>query len=132
MEDCAMKPSQVQMYSGFKICSDLEPKQKCFSLRRYNKGVYDDVFHEHVPRHRITQDNSIEMMKALVLRHEEFVAPFILRCYLNNRGREPEATNLPRFFVEYPEPGVIRKYCCSNNFQAWKDEIIAPEKFRQS
>lgn len=118
------------MYSGFQLCNDMEPKQKCFRLRRYNQGVFDDIFHEHVPKHRISLDSAIELMKVLVLRHSEVAAPYILRCYLNSRGREPQALDPFRCDVEYPEPGVIRRYCSSNNVQAWMDEVIDPGKFR--
>jgi hypothetical protein len=72
----------------------------------------------------------MEMMKALVLRYEEVEAPCILRCYLNNHGREPAACNPFQVHVEYPEPGVIRKYC-GTNVQAWLDTVIAPGQFRQ-
>jgi hypothetical protein len=129
-ETDATKPKKDQMYSGFQLCNDIEPKQKCFRLRRYNQGVFEDVFHEHIPKHRISLDSSIEMMKALVLRYEEFAAPYIIRCYLNSRGRNPAAINLLRIVIEYPEPGVIRRYC-GNDVQVWMDEVIAPEKFRQ-
>jgi hypothetical protein len=125
-----MKPKEDQMHSRFQLCKDIEPKQKCFRLRRYNQGVFDDVFHEHVPKHRISLDSGIEMMKALVLRHEEFAAPYILRCYLNSQGRSPEALDLLKIVVEYPEPGVIRRYI-GHNIQAWMDEVIDPGKFRQ-
>ncbi|SRR5712692_290184 len=125
-----MKPKEDQMYSHFLLCKDIEPKQKCFRLRRYNQGVFDDVFHEHVPEHRISLDRGIEMMKALVLRHGEFAAPYILRCYLNSRGRDPEAYHF-QINIDYPEPGVIRRYCGSYNVQAWMDEVIVPGKFRQ-
>lgn len=120
-----------KMYSGFQLCPDIDPKQKCFRLRRYNEGLFDEIFHEHVPNHRITIDSAIEMLKALVLRHEEFSASHILRCYLNSRRGSPEALRILRIDVEYPEPGVIRRYCCSNNFNAWMDEVIIPAKFRK-
>ena len=119
------------MYSGYKLCNDLEPKQKCFRLQQYNEGIFDDVFHEHVPRRRISQRSGIEMIRALVLRYNEFAAPYILRCYLNSRGRDPEAIPLLRIVIEYPEPGVLRRYCCSNHFQAWMDEVVGPGEFRQ-
>jgi len=126
-----MKSEEHQMYSGFKICNDIEPKQRCFRLRRYNQGVFDDIFHEHVPKYRISLDSGIEIMKALVMRYEEFTASYILRCYLNSRGQDPEAIPLLRIVVEYPESGVIRRYCGSSDIQAWMDEVIDPGKFRQ-
>lgn len=124
-----MKPKEDQMYSHFQLCKDIEPKQKCFRLRRYNQGVFEDVFHEHVSKHRISLDSAKEMMKALVLRHEEVTAQHILRCYLN-KGRNPKALDHLKIVVGYPEPGVIRRYI-GHNIQAWMDEVIDPGKFRQ-
>jgi hypothetical protein len=106
---------------------------KCIRLRKYNHGQgdpYSELFHEHFPGHRISEDASIEMMKALVLRYEEVEASYILRCHLNKRGHEPEScADSLRITVEYPERGVIRKYC-GTNIQAWLDTVIVPEKFR--
>ncbi|MBZ5590657.1 MAG: hypothetical protein LAP39_00360 [Acidobacteriia bacterium] len=102
-------------------------------MRKYNHGQgdpYSELFHEHFPGHRISEEASIEMMKALVLRYEEVEASYILRCYLNKRGREPESYDPFRITVEYPEAGVIRKYC-GTNIQAWLDTVIAPQQFRQ-
>jgi hypothetical protein len=129
-EVCSTNPKEDQTYSRFQLCNDMEPKEKCFRLRRYNQGVFEDVFHEHVLKHRISLDRGIEMMKALVLRHGEFAALYILRCYLNSRGRDPEAYHF-QINIKYPEPGVIRRYCGSYNVQAWMDEVIVPGKFRQ-
>ncbi len=117
------------MYTRFQLCSDLKPKQKCFKLRRYNEGLFEDVFHEHVPNHRVSLDDALAMMRTLVLRYEGHEASSILRHYLNTRGRKPSARHL-RFDVEYPEPGVIRRYCSSNHIHAWMDEVISPEQFR--
>ena len=120
-----------EMYSGVQLCNDLKPKQRCFRLRKYNEGTFDDIFHEHVPDRRISAGNAREMMKALVLRYEEAHAERILRSYLNSRRGSPAACNPFQITVEYPEPGVMRTYC-GTNVQAWMDEVIAPGKFRPS
>jgi hypothetical protein len=70
------------------------------------------------------------MMRALVLRYQGVEASYILRCYLNKRGREPEAYDPFQIRIEYPEPGVIRRYC-GGDIQAWLDTVITPEQFRQ-
>lgn len=123
---------KANMYSGFQLCPDLKLKEKCFRLRRYNEGVFDDLFHEHVPRHRISLDDAIDMMKALVVRYNAYEAPYILRSYLNNRGYNPEAVKTLQIVVEYPERGVMRRYCSSSHVQAWMDEIIVPQQFRKT
>src|SRR5258707_1186281 len=124
------KAKAVSLYTGFKIFEDLKPKQRCFRLRQYKERLFVDGFPEHIPRRRISADNAIEMMKALVLRYEGYEAPYILTCYLNSRGKEPAARSL-QFHVDYPEPGVIRRHCSSNNITVWMDEVIVPAKFRR-
>ncbi len=121
------------MYSGVQICKTLMPNMKCIRLRKYNHGQgdpFNELFREHIPGHRISADASIEMMKALVLRYEEVDASYILHCYVNNRGRDPAFHDPFRINIEYPEPGVLRKYC-GINVQAWLDTVIAPEQFRK-
>src|SRR5580693_6829640 len=110
MTEAGAKP----LYSAFLICPTLTPDMKCIRLRKYNHGrgeLFAELFHEHCPKHRISEDASTEMLRALVLRYEQADAAYILRSYLNKRGREPQAYNPFRMTVEYPEPGVIRKYC---------------------
>jgi hypothetical protein len=122
------------IYTGFQPCPTLLPKMKCIRLRRYNHGQGDpftELFHEHFPGYRMSEDASTEMMKALVLRYEEVEAPHILRCYLNKRGHDPKSSSdLFTITVEYPEPGVMRKYC-GTDIQAWIDTVIDPKGFRQ-
>jgi len=123
------------LYSGFQPCPTLTPKMKCVRLRKYNHDhskdeLFTELFHEHCPKHRIGRDASIEMLKALVLRYDDVGAPYILRCYINKRGREPQAHNPFQINVEYPEPGVIRIYC-GTDIHAWIDTVIAPEQFRR-
>ena len=119
------------MYSGFQLCARLEPGEKCFRLRKYEQGEFIELFHEHVPAHRISQDNAMAALKSLVLRYQEAEAGRILRHYLNGRGSSPKAEDhYCLFHVEYPEPGVIRKYC-GINIEAWMDEVIDPGKFRE-
>ncbi len=122
--------TQGQIYSDFQICDKLKANEKCFRLQRYNEGKFDDLFHEHVPKHRISRDNALEVMKSLVARYSEWTAPHILRSYLNKRGKEPRAIQSFQVQIEYPEPGVLRKYCCGSNVDAWVDEVIAPDMFR--
>jgi hypothetical protein len=119
------------MYSRFEICGTLAPAAKCIRLRKRRGDAWSELFHEHFPRHRISEFASIEMMKALVLRYKEAEAPYILRCYLNRRGRVFNACDPFQVWVEYPEPGVIRTYC-GTDIQAWLDTVIAPEEFRQT
>ena len=105
----------------------------CIYLRKYNHGhgdPYTELYHAHFPKHRLSEDASLELMRALVVRYEGFEAPYIVRCYLNDRGREPEASGVLRITIEYPEPGVVRRYC-GTDVQAWIDTVVDPDKFRR-
>lgn len=119
-----------KMYSGCRICSALIANEKCFCLYEYKEGNYNEIFHQHVPKHRISGDGAVEFMKALVVRHSALGDPEILRCYLNQRGKSPSAILLGQVVVEYPESGVLRKYYSCGNTSAWYDEVIIPTKFR--
>ena len=119
------------MYTGFQLCTDLEPKIRCIRLRRYQSGQFEELHHEHVPAHRLSEGNCMEMMKALVLRFSEAGAERIVRSYLNQRGHEPRAVDPFQIVVEYPEPGVLRKHC-GTNVQAWSDIVISPGSFRHA
>jgi hypothetical protein len=116
------------------LCPKLKPKERCIRLRQYNHGDgerYIELFHGHIPRHRISEDAAIEMMKALVLCHQKAESSYVMRCYLNDRGKEPKACDPFNIYAEPPEPGVHRIYCGAD-LQAWVDTVVAPELFRQS
>jgi hypothetical protein len=119
------------MYTHYEICSQLKPKVRCFRLRRYKEGIYDKLFHEHVPQHRIGVDDSLAMMKALVLRFNQSGADRILRAYLNRRDHKPESIDV-RYEVEYPEPGVMRRCVIDGSVIAWMDEVLLSDTFRQT
>ena len=119
------------MYSGFQLCETLKPKERCIRLRAYNEGRFDDMYHEHIPVHRLGDVACIEMMKALVVRFSGVSAEYMVRNYLNTRRGRPLRADEFRFHIEYPEPGVIRRYC-GTNVQTWTDRVIIRAKFRQS
>jgi hypothetical protein len=118
------------MFTGFQICSDLRPKQKCFRLREYDEGIFKDIFHEHIPKHRISEDNAFVFMKMLVVKYSSLGDFEILRSYMNSIGKEPSAIQLGRWQVEYPEPGVLRRYFDAGNIHAWYDKVVDESCFR--
>lgn len=118
------------MYTNYKVCSTLKANEKCFRLHKYDEGNFNEIFHEHVPNHRISGDNAIEFMKALIIKHSAFDDSQILRTYLNKRDKKPSAIKLGQVIIEYPEPGVLRIYYSSGNISAWHDEVISKLVFR--
>ena len=118
-------------YSGVSLCPDLRPKQKCFRVQRYNQGRFQDEFHEHVPRHRMTVDRATEAIRALVIRFANVQGSVILQSLLTKRGTSPRAGNMLDVHVDYPEPGVLRK-ACGGDVIAWVDEVVDEVTFRQT
>ncbi len=122
--------SESNLYTGYKICKGLKANEKCFRLHEYNEGEFHELFHEHIPKHRISADNAGEFMKTLVVRHSSLGDPEILRTYLKKRGKNPAAIEFGQVVIEYPEPGVLRKYFSCGNTSAWFDEVISTAQFR--
>ena len=120
-----------KLYSGVQLCATLKAKQKCFRILKYREGTYVEIFHEHVPKHRISNDNAIAWMKTLIVKHRSLGDSDILRGYLNRRGKKPSAMEFGRIYVEFPEPGVLRKYLSHANTCIFVDEVINPDKFRR-
>ena len=119
------------LYSGVQLCVTLKAKQKCFRILKYREGTFAEIFHEHVPKHRISNDNAIACMKTLIARHRSLGDFDVLRGYLNKRGKKPSAMEFGQVHVEYPEPGVLRKYLSHFNTTIFVDEVISPDKFRR-
>jgi hypothetical protein len=117
------------MSSGFQICEHLKPNELCVRLRKYQNMQYEELFHEHVPKYRISQDEMISMLRALVVSRAGFSPEHIMHCFLNGRGRNPIADGSLSIVGEYPEPGVRRRYC-GGDVHGWVDEVINPAAFR--
>jgi hypothetical protein len=123
--------AKKDMNSGFKICSELKVKEKCFRLQIYDQGEVKELFHEHVPKYRISSPNAVAFMKALIIKYSSLRDPEILKTYLNSKAKEPSAINLCKAHIEYPEPGVFRKYFSGGDITAWVDEVVSPNEFRR-
>lgn len=118
------------MYTGFEICKTLKSYEKCILLREYKSGVFHTHFHKHIPSNRLSVDGAFEFLKTLIVKYSSLGDSEILRCYLNKRKGSPESIQLLTSAVEYPEPGVIRKYFSHGDLSSWYDEVIDKSKFR--
>jgi hypothetical protein len=116
------------MYENFKICPNLRPKEKCFRVQQYSGGKVVELFHEHVPSHRISQDAEIDALRCLV--GQCWNSLYVLHSRLNERRGGP--AHYPKLLsqVTYPEPGVIRRYFSSGDTTAWLDQVINLGTFR--
>jgi hypothetical protein len=126
-------PHATAPYENFELCPTLTSKVRCFRVRTYKEGIFSEVAHEHVPAPRLSQDRSLEVLRALVARFAEWPAVYVVRSHLNDRGRSPQT--YPGFLhsTNYPEAGVLRHYVSSSNVTAWGvDAVVSPASFRSS
>jgi hypothetical protein len=117
------------MYDGYKLCPDLKAKEICIVVEEYHEGNFYPRFHEHIPKHRISDENLRAMLQALVLKFQNNEPLTIVRSFLNKRGKDPSCF-APMWNVTRPERGVLRKHCGSD-VCAWSDQVIAPWDFRK-
>ena len=108
-----------------------QPREKCIKLREYREGHFHEVFHEHIPAHKLAEAAIPALLQALVLRHKQASAREILQSYLTRRGRLAKTDHPLKIIVEYPEAAVIRRYC-GRNVQAWIDSVTNEGDFRPS
>jgi hypothetical protein len=114
-------------YDRYKLCEALKPKEYCVVVEQYKAGIFERIFHEHMPAHRLSEE-SLRLLPALVMKFEEAAPETILRSHLNDRGGIQPRVSF-RWHVNYPEPGVLRKYCGTDTC-AWVDCVILADQFR--
>lgn len=118
------------MYENYKLCDKLKPREICLVVAQYERGIFKRKFHDHVPRSRLSNDERINLLRALVVKFSGISAETIVRCHLNAKGKTPPADRGLRIVVAYPERGVMRSYCGTNT-KSWSDEVIQSDKFRR-
>jgi hypothetical protein len=124
--------TQADIYTGDQLCADLRPLQRCFRCARYKEGHITEVFHEHVPSHRLSQASALEVLRTLSSHSAGWPPVYILHSALNKRSGEPVRS--PGFItdVSYPEPGVVRYTVSAGDGWAWVDRVVLPDSFRNS
>lgn len=125
-----MSKNEIEMYTNHMLCVDLEVGEICFRSFRYNDGEVAEIFHEHVPKHRIFKNSANEALRALVDQAARSPAVFVLHSRLNSRKGGPECYPGFTFNMSYPEPGVARQTFSGRNAWAWSDSVVLPELFR--
>ena len=125
-------PEAPKLHTGDHVCPDLAVRQVCFCVREYKEGLFQNVFHHHVPAHRISQERTHEALRSLVARYSEWPGEWVLNSLLNNRGREPQRYPGFTHHVSYPEAGVLRHTVSSTRLHAWCDTVISKQTFRSS
>jgi hypothetical protein len=122
--------ANTSIYSGSDLCNELRVGEVCFRSKEYTEGEVRELFHEHLPKYRISEDNAMSAARALLAKYRSLSDTDILRSHLNKRGQNPHAVTLGTVHVDYPEPGVLRK--CLSYRDKWIifDQVISPDKFR--
>ena len=117
------------IYERHDLCNDLAPAVMCFRSKTYANGEHTNELHEHVPAHRISQEDAVSTLRSLVARFAGWSGESIIHSNLNARSGGPDCS--PGFVhrITYPQPGVLRHYVSSGNTQAWFDKVISPEQF---
>lgn len=117
------------IHENFELCPDLIPGQVCFRTKIYQGGIYSDLFHDHIPAYRISQDGALEVLRSLIASYSNWSGGYILQSTLNKRGNDPAC--YPGFVhhTSYPCPGVMRRYTSSGNTIAWFDKVISTSAF---
>jgi len=119
-----------QHYDGQQLCDTLIAGQMCFRADVYRSGVFNMVFHEHIPAHRISEARANEVLRSLAARYSDWLGKFILQSHLNQRGQEPAF--YPGFVhhLSYPEPGVVRTMVSTPTAHAWRDAVVSKANSR--
>ncbi len=107
--------------SNFLVCKTLELKQRCFRVRLYNDGEYEEIFHEHIPYNRMSKDNAVDFMRALIVKHSGWLDTHILKLYVNRRRGEPYRSNDIRIHHESVTPEISRVYCTALHIEVMMD-----------
>ena len=97
---------------------------------KYVEGRFEDVCHEHVPAHRMSDEAAREALRSIVARFSDWPGQFIVRSLLNRRTGEPSCYPGFRYHTAYPEPGAIRQYIAGTAINAWYDSALSREPFR--
>ncbi len=118
------------MHTSYRVCSRLKSSERCFRLFEYNDGEFVELFHEHVPNHRISSDEAFQFTRALLIKYSALGDREILRTFVNNRSGNPEKIQLIVGHTEFPEAGVFRRYFNSSPYMAWIDEVTDKSRFR--
>lgn len=119
------------MCDGYKICPTLQEGEKCVRVQKYDQGRIRELFHEHVPSHRISDDQLHDTLKALIGLFGGWSAEAVLHSRLNNRkGGQVRSPNFI-YHETYPEKGVLRIYLSSGDITTWFDSVVQPSAFEK-
>jgi hypothetical protein len=113
------------------LCPELVAKQICFRGTQIIDGMPTEVFHFHVPQHRLSEDDCAEAIRTHVAMLEEWGPEWVVHSLMNKRAGGPERYPGHRIHVEYPERGSMRFTAHATNAWAWYEKVIDSDRFRK-
>jgi hypothetical protein len=113
------------------ICKTQSENEECIRVVKYEDGKWSDLFHAHIPRRRLNNDDKHSLLRALVIRHYPMNPDQIVRSYFNKacRNKPPRSTALDIHTETVLEAGILRRYC-GQNVIALLDEVVGVDKFK--
>ncbi len=126
-----MPSGHEEIYSRDDLCLTLGGTEKCIRVKTYDQGKVEQVFHEHIPAYRLSQDSEFEALRSLVAKYSKWSGIFILHSLLNNRRGGPSKFPGMTHHTSYPEEGVLRHTISTGQAWAWSDTVIVKDKFRK-
>jgi len=118
-------------FKQHKVCATLVPAEICIVVEQFQRGISNQIFHQHVPRHRISKLQLTNLLRVLVVQFSKLNSETVVLSFLNKRGSKPPRGTCLDFHVEYNEPGVKRSYC-GGDIMAWSDEVVFAADFRET
>ncbi len=111
-----------------KVCEQLDKNNKCIQVWQYSDGDFTCLHHAHIPKHRINQDDTIYLLRHLLAKYSNWETNIIIESYLNKRRGKPKIDWKIEMPIDYPESGVLRRYCSFKDVTVFADEIIEKNK----
>ena len=121
--------NEKNLFDNYKICPTLDAKHTCIVVEQYSQGIMIEIYHDHVPYRRLSDDACRNLLKMLMINFSKIDPNSFLSYYVNSRGKNPLAANM-NWVSSYPEAGVIRTTCGANT-RAWSDQVVNKSNFRQ-
>lgn len=121
--------SEKKLFDNYKICSTLDAKHTCIVVEQYSQGTMIEIYHDHVPYRRLSDDTRRNLLKMLMINFSKIDPNSFLSYFVNSRGKNPLAAAM-NWVSSYPEAGVIRT-SCGTNTRAWSDQVVNKSNFRQ-
>src|ERR1700733_1951669 len=119
-------------YEGHQLCTELTHGIRCVRAKKYLAGTLEEVCHEHVPAHRMSDDAAREALRSLVAHFSAWPGKYIVCSLLSRRRGDPRCYPGFQYHIAYPEPGAVRQYIARTEVHAWCDSVISNANLRPS